>query len=221
MKDHGRLVYQIALGMVQGIGGVTARKLIDLTGDCEAVFRENRQTLMKIPGIGEMLAERLKDHTLLSRASREIDYLLKHDIGAISYLSPEYPDRLSQCKDAPLVLYMKGKQDLNPPKILSVVGTRNPSETGILHCRRLIKDLAAGYRDVVIVSGLAYGIDICAHRSALNNKLKTIAVLGHGFRYVYPALHRNAAAMIEKEGALLTEFSSNTKPQNGIEICIL
>ncbi len=213
MMNENRLVCLVALGMVQGVGSITARSLIDLTGDIEAIFRESSQALQKIPGIGQLLAQRIRDNTLLTRAAGEVDYILKHNIRAISYLDPEYPDRLNQCHDAPIILYLKGTLDLNPAKIISVVGTRNPSDAGIHHCRRLIKGLAERHRDAVVVSGLAYGIDICAHQSALKNQMETLAVLGHGFRYLYPVVHRPVAGRIENEGALLTEFSSRTKPE--------
>jgi len=211
--NENRLVCQVALAMVQGVGSVIARKLIELTGDVEAIFREQPQTLQRISGIGQLLSERIRDNTLFSRADSEVDFMIKHNIRAIWYQDPEYPMRLNQCHDAPIILYMKGTQDLNPAKIISVVGTRNPSETGLHQCRRLIKGLAERHRDALIVSGLAYGVDICAHQSALNNQMQTMAVLGHGFRYLYPFLHRPVADRIEKEGALLTEFCSETKPE--------
>ena len=212
MEDN-RLVYYVALGMVQGVGSVTARKLIEHTGDIEAVFREPVCRLRRIHGIGELLAPRIRDRNLLPRAAREVDYMLGHNIRALTYLDDEYPARLNQCPDAPIVLYMKGQLDVNPARILSVVGTRDPSDTGLQLCRRFIKELAEGHRDAVVVSGLAYGIDICAHQSAMKSSLKTLAVLGHGFRHMYPALHRPAARRIEKEGALLTEFNSITRPE--------
>jgi len=211
--NENQLLYQVALGMIPGVGSITAKKLIDHTGSLQGIFSETLSSLQKIPGIGVLLSKRIRDGELLLLADREVNYILKNNIRPLFYRDPDYPERLNQCHDAPLIMYMKGTLDMNPAKIISVVGTRNPTDYGIHHCRSLIRELAEGHREVVIVSGLAYGIDVCAHKAALDNQLATIAVLGHGFRHLYPVVHSKIAGKIEKEGALVTEFCSNTKPE--------
>jgi DNA processing protein len=211
--NENQLLYQVALGMIPGVGSITARKLIDHAGSLEGIFSEKQSSLQKIPGIGALLSKRVSDGGLLLAADGEVDYILKNNIRPLFYRDPDYPERLNQCHDAPLILYMKGTLDLNPARIISVVGTRSPTDYGMHHCRSLIRELAAGHTDAIVVSGLAYGIDICAHKSALDNQLATIAVLGHGFRHLYPAVHLAIAKKIEKKGALLTEFCSTTKPE--------
>ena len=211
--NENQLIYQVALGMIPGVGSITEKKLIDHTGSLHGIFSEKQSALQKIPGIGVLLSKRILDKELLIAAEKEVNYIVKNNIRPLFYRDPDYPERLNQCHDAPLIMYMKGTLDMNPARIISVVGTRSPTDYGIHHCRSMIRDLASGHRDIVVVSGLAYGIDICAHKAALENQIATIAVLGNGFRHMYPAVHAKIAARIEKEGALLTEFNSNTKPE--------
>jgi DNA processing protein len=211
--NENQLLYQVALGMIPGVGSITGRRLIDHTDSLRDIFKGEHCSLQKIPGIGRELSKRIRDSELLLAADREVNYILKNNIKPLFYRDPGYPERLNQCHDAPLIIYVKGTLDLNPARIISVVGTRNPSDYGIHHCRSLIKELATAHRETIIVSGLAYGIDVCAHKSALDNQLPTIAVLGHGFRHMYPAAHWKIAGKIERNGALLTEFCSTTKPE--------
>ena len=207
------LLYHVALSMAQGVGSITARKLIGMAGGIEQVFMENSRSLRRIPGVGPLLAGRIRDPELLAMAAREMDFIGKNGIRVLCYTDEEYPCRLKQCHDAPLVLFIRGRMDLNPAKMLSVVGTRNPSDYGIHHTQRIVRELAARHEDAVVVSGLAYGIDVCAHRSALTAGMGTLAVLGHGFDHMYPGVHRSVAGRIEEKGALVTEFSSRIRPE--------
>ncbi|MBN2275462.1 MAG: DNA-processing protein DprA [Bacteroidales bacterium] len=207
------LKYKIGIGLIPKIGPVLTRRLIAYCGSAEAVFREKRTNLEKIPGIGDKLADYVFKNDVLNKAEEEISFIEKNKVKAVFYLDNDYPERLRHCEDAPVIIFIKGITDFKRPKVLSVVGTRNPTDYGKELCRQLIEDLAAVHPDLLIVSGLAYGIDICAHRSAIKNKLDTAAVLAHGFTVIYPAVHRETARQIIDHGALLTEFLHHEQPE--------
>ena len=207
------LKYQIAISLIPGIGNVLAKKLISYTGSIEAVFREKKRNLTKIPGIGEYLAQRIISQDVLSLAESEIDFIEKNHVHTYFYLDENYPVRLKQCEDAPVIFYLKGEVNLDAGKILSIVGTRNATHYGRETCEDIIHDLAENHPELIIVSGLAYGIDIAAHRSALKNRIKTVAILAHGLKYLYPPTHLNTAKEIVSQGALLTDFLSSDKPE--------
>lgn len=208
-ENDERLIHTIGLGLLDGIGPVNARKLVAWCGSPEQVFREKKQNLMRTPGIGEITAKAI--HTsVLDRAEAELQFIRKNKIKACTYLHDDYPRRLRNCEDAPLVLFSLGRSNLNAEKIVSVVGTRNPSEKGKEICEKLIADLQG--KGITVVSGLAYGIDICAHRAALKNDVPTVGVLAHGLDRIYPASHRSTAQKMLEQGGLLTEFISHTNP---------
>ena len=207
------LKYRIGISLIPGVGPVLARNMIAYAGGVKQVVDLTEKQLAKIPGIGNVLASAVKSADMLPRARAEIEFIKKHDITPIFFTDEKYPRRLSQCDDAPLMLYLKGDVDLELRPVLSIVGSRRATDRGKIICEKFIKELAVRYPDVLIVSGLAYGIDICAHRAALKNGLDTIAVVAHGLDRIYPYLHRNEAKeMIEKGGAVVTEFISGTKP---------
>lgn len=211
--NNEELIYIIGLSMIPGIGSITARKLINSTGSAENVFHEKKGALRKIPGIGEFIAGRISGKNLLHDAEMEIRYMEKNNIKPLYFKEKEYPVRLNQCPDGPILIYVRGGIDMNVKKFISIVGTRTPTSYGIKITNQLVEEFAQRNHDVVIVSGLAYGIDICAHKAAMNNQFKTIAVLGHGMKYLYPVIHSSIAQKIEKQGALLTDFPSNQKPE--------
>jgi DNA processing protein len=211
MTDN-TLKYKIGIGLIPMIGCIMARKLIAYTGGVEAVFTEKRSNLLKIPSVGEAIAREISSQQVLQRAEREIEFMEKNDIKALFYLDKGFPARLQHCEDAPLILFVKGDANMDSPKILSIVGTRSATEYGKELCSKIISGLAANHQELLIVSGLAYGIDICAHKEALANNLQTVAVLGHGLGTVYPGLHKNIAARIVKQGALTTEFLHDAGP---------
>jgi len=204
------LRYQIALTLLPGVGDVLGKKLVAYCGGVEAVFREKRKNLEKIPGIGDKLVEAILSQNVFSRVDEEIDFIEKNNIQPLFYLHKNYPARLKNCVDSPIMLYFKGTCDLNGQKAISVVGTRNATNYGKEVCEKIIKGLSA--YNVIIVSGLAYGIDTCAHRHALENNMKTVAVLGHGLDRVYPYLNRGLAEKMIDQGGLLSEFMSQTQP---------
>ncbi len=206
------LKYQIALSLIKGIGPKLARNLVAYVGSEEDVFKQNINTLSKIPGIGPVVAQSIKSSDVLERAEEEIEFITKHEIQATFYNSTKYPSRLSYCDDAPLLIYTKGEYNLDSTKVLGIVGTRQATEDGKLNCESLVSDLAIRYPDLVIISGLAYGIDVCAHRAALKNNLSTYGVLAHGLDRIYPNLNRNTAKQMLEQGGLITEFVSQTNP---------
>ena len=209
------LRYQIALSLIKGIGPKLARNLVAYLGSVNIFFEEKKLPFEKIPGIGEIISSMLKSvnkKELLDVAEKEIDFIEKHKIKALFFLDDEYPKRLSFCEDAPIVLYYKGEANLDSSRIVSIVGTRRPTDYGLSFCEKFIANLANSYPDTIIVSGLAYGIDICAHRQAFKNNLPTVAVLAHGLDRIYPATHSNAAREMISKGALITEFMRNTNP---------
>ena len=208
MKTERELSSIIALGMVPAIGDINAGKLISHLGSASEVFNTPYHKLILIPGIGKTIASHLSSNTFKEKAAAELEYTGKHNISIICYDDREYPARLKECPDAPLVIYCKGNANLNSEKIISIVGTRNITGKGKDICRSLIKELAAEYPELIIVSGLAYGVDITAHKAALKEGLKTIAVLGHGFKTIYPSVHLPVAKEILAQGSLITDFPS-------------
>ena len=205
------LLYQIGIGLIQGIGDVRAKKLIAYCGGVEAVFKEKKSLLLKIPGIGRAAVNEVVTQNVLSRAEQEITFIEKHGIKPLFYLDKEYPHRLKHCDDGPVLIYTKGDVDLNNQKVLSVVGTRSATDYGKSLCKQLMEGLKP--YNVLIVSGLAYGIDTAAHKAAIDNKLSTVGVLGHGLDMIYPAENKELAKkMLNNKGGLVTEFMSETKP---------
>lgn len=213
MSNNG-ILYQIAITLIPGIGDITAKKLIAYCGGVEAVFSEKKVHLEKIPGIGSATAQLITVADVFNRAEEEIKFIEKHKIKTYFFTEKEYPNRLKNCDDSPVLIYTKGEYDFNSGKILSVVGTRKATDYGKEICEKIIEDLTP--LDVTIASGLAYGIDICAHKAALKNNLKTIAVLGHGLDIMYPSAHRDTAKKIIESGALVTDYPSKTEffPEN-------
>ncbi|MCK6649967.1 MAG: DNA-processing protein DprA, partial [Bacteroidia bacterium] len=204
------LKYKIALSLIPNIGDVLAKRLVAYCGSVEAVFKEKRAALEKIPGIGTINVAGIVNLDVFERVEQEIRFIEKNNIQPIFYLDKEYPKRLTHCEDSPVMLYFKGDADLNAKKVISIVGTRDATDYGRSLCEKLIKDLAP--LEPLIVSGLAYGIDICAHKAALDNDLKTIGVFAHGLDKIYPAAHRPVAEKMIGQGGLLTDFMSKTQP---------
>lgn len=204
------LLHQIALTLVPGIGDINGKKLVSYCGGPEAVFKESKNNLMKIPGMGEATANSIAKHNVYERAEKELKYIEKAEITPLFFLDTNYPIRLKQCIDSPMLLYTKGNVDLNCNKIISVVGTRRATEYGKEHCDKIIEDLAE--LNVLVISGLAYGIDTQAHKSALKHGLKTVGVLAHGLDRIYPMQNKALSEKMLEQGGLLTDFMSNTNP---------
>jgi len=205
------LLYQLALTEVPNIGCVHAKILAQEFGSAEKIFKAKQQLLEKIEGIGEIRARSIKSFNDFSKAEEEIKFIEKYKIKTLFLTDKDYPKRLLNCYDSPTLLFYKGNADLNASKIIAIIGTRNHTEYGKQQTEKLIKELSS--QNVLVVSGMAYGIDAIAHKAAYKNDLATVGVLGHGLDQIYPPEHSNLAKdMLKHGGGLLTEFRSNTKP---------
>lgn len=204
------LRYRIALTLIPGVGDIIGKKLVSYCGGVDAIFKEKKSNLLKIPNIGESIVNSIVNHDVFDRVDKELAFIEKYNIKPLFYLDAAYPLRLKQCIDSPLMLYYMGNSDLNADKIISVVGTRNVTEYGKDMCKQIIKDLSQ--QNVLIVSGLAYGVDTYSHKAALDNNLQTIGILAHGLDRVYPQTNKSLAEKMIKNGGLLTEFMSCTNP---------
>jgi DNA processing protein len=200
----------LRLQHIPNIGDVTARKLIAHCGSPLAVFTENRRHLLKIDGVGTHVLQGLYDAEHEEAAECEYDFIQKNAIRVTSYLDAEYPRYLRHCIDAPLLLFGRGKIDLEGQRIISVVGTRNITAYGAAFCERFIEDIAP--LNPIIVSGFAYGVDICIQRAAARMGLQTIGCLAHGLNQIYPKIHSQYRIDVEINGGFLTEFWSTSHP---------
>ena len=200
----------MALTRIEGIGDINAKKLIRHCGSAEAVFSESKNALLKIPNIGISLVKKIKDTSIFNRVDNELIFIQKNNIAVTSYIDKHYPERLKNCYDAPLLFFSKGKIDFTNKNIISIVGTRQMTSYG----KDFLKGLFVNLKkyNPIIVSGLAYGVDIFAHQLAMEHELQTIAVLAHGLDRVYPAIHKKQAIKIQDNGGLITDFWSGTKP---------
>lgn len=205
------LLYQIGLNEAYGVGPKTARQLVAHLGSAQKIYQASREELCQVERITKTAVEAILAGDGLARAEQELRWLETQAVKPLWYLDPAYPRRLKHCDDAPVVLYQRGQTDLNAQHVLAVVGTRAATEYGRFFCEKLMEDLLPFHP--LIVSGLAYGIDISAQRAALDKGLLTLSVLAHGVDTVYPHLHRGTAEEIEHAGGgLLSEFPSNTRP---------
>lgn len=209
MKD--KAIYEIALGMIPGVGGMLSRQLVSYCGSAEKVFKTPKGKLKKIPGIGKHLSESITSYDYLAEAEKQLEQSRKKGIRILFYTDKDYPDRLRQIHDSPTLLYYKGTVDLNAAKTVGIVGTRKATEYGKEAVEKIIQALAP--HQPLIISGLAYGIDIAAHKSALQNKLPTIGVMATGLDVIYPSVHRETARKMEEGGGLITEYELGSKPE--------
>jgi len=203
-------LYQIALTLIPGVGDISAKSLLAYCGSAEAIFNEKKSNLSKIPGIGDKTAKSIVSQNVLLTAEKEISFIESNNVQPVFFTDVDYPERLKHCADGPVLLYYKGKKNLNDNHFVSIVGTRNITDYG----RKFTEEIVESLRpyNVCVVSGLAYGIDISSHKAALKNKMSTVGVLAHGLDRVYPSLHTNIAREMQENGGLLTEFISGTNP---------
>jgi DNA processing protein len=203
------LFYLIALSAVPQIGPVQARLLLQHFSPAE-IFRAKPMELQRIQGIGSERARAIRQFKEFSVAEAELRFIEKQGIEAIPFNDPRYPQRLSNCYDPPILLFYRGTAVLNAQRMLAIIGTRQPSDYGARLTEQIVEELTQS--NIVIVSGLAQGIDAIAHRSAMKQQLQTIGVLAHGLDRIYPHHHRRLAQMMCDQGGLLTEFRQQTVP---------
>lgn len=204
---------QIALTLLSGIGSKRARIIATYFKDLSAFFEEKKLDLEKLPGVtAEMI--RSKQRTLaLEKADEVLEYLERIGANTLFLTDTDYPKKLKQCDDAPILLYSKGNINWKARKTVAIVGTRNITHYGKQLTEELVDTLCAA--GVVIVSGMAYGIDICSHKRALVNNAETWGVLGHGLDQLYPAVHRKTAERMLERGGLISEFIPGSKIEPG------
>lgn len=209
-------LYRIAFGSLRGMTVKLAQEIISRIGDEELFFTSNERQLACALGFNNKLLSQDYRNEVLENARKEVDFISRNNINILYYTDDKYPTRLIDCDDAPAIIYTTGDCDLNSSHIISIVGTRHATPYGLDFTTHLIEDLASKIDNLVIVSGLAYGIDIAAHQAALKNNIPTVAVLAHGLNTIYPATHRNIAVkMVRQGGALLTDYSSSCPVHKG------
>jgi DNA processing protein len=208
---NSELLNQLALTLVPNIGDVQAKILVNHFGDATSIFKAKKSLLEKIEGIGEVRAKSIKEFDEFHLAEHEMKFIEKFKIKTFFLTDPDYPKRLLNCYDSPTLLFYKGAADLNASKIVAIVGTRSHTDYGKSFTEKLVKDLSE--QNILIISGLAHGIDAIAHKAALKNNLPTVGVVGHGLDTVYPSANTALAKdMVKDGGGILSEFFSGTKP---------
>ncbi|TDQ28701.1 DNA-processing protein DprA [Tenacibaculum caenipelagi] len=205
-----KLLAILRLQVTKNVGDILAKKLITTVGSVENVFKEKINTLHKINGIGTQTTQHLFDENNLKRAEEELNYIQQNNIAFSYFLNDDYPQHLKHCIDAPILIFKDGNLNLSNQKVISIVGTRNMSSYGRDFCNQLIENLKE--YNPIIVSGFAYGVDICAHKAAIKNNLQTIAVLAHGLDEVYPKTHKKYIHEVNNNGGFITEFWHNEQP---------
>ncbi|MBT7620312.1 MAG: DNA-protecting protein DprA [Flavobacteriales bacterium] len=211
MSYKSDLIYKIAISRIKGVGDITAKKLISHCGSANLVFKENKKSLESIPNINKRIIELINDPESLKRAEKEIRFMEKNNVNHLFYTDKNYPSNLKLCMDAPVNLFYKGSVNWNNQRFVSIVGTRKCTQFGKEFTENIVSELSK--YNVVIVSGLAFGIDIASHKAALNNNMQTVSVLAHGLDRVYPSQHAKYTKEIIENGALLTDYISETKPE--------
>ncbi len=207
--NEEELIARMALMEVNGIGAIHAKKIIESVGSASAIFKEKKKNIAAITGIGSVKSDAIYNFNNFNNAEKELKFIASKNIEVLNYDEDNYPENLKNCIDAPLMLFFKGNFSFKErPKTISIVGTRNITEYGKKICEDFIADIAQ--QQILIISGLAYGVDINAHKAALKNNLSTIGVLAHGLDTLYPAAHKNTAKEMIEKGGLITEYPSGT-----------
>jgi DNA processing protein len=208
-NTHDKL-YQIALTLIPKIGDVLVRQLISYCGSAEQAFKTPISKLVKIPNIGQVIAQNMQDKSVLENAWKIIQEADKQEVELLFYTDKSYPNRLKQLYDSPVLMYYKGKADLNVQKTVAIVGTRQSTEYGKSVTEQIISELSS--YNPLIISGLAYGIDIAAHKACLKNNVPTIGVMASGIDLIYPYQHKNTSIQMQEIGGILTEQTFGTQP---------
>ena len=207
MLSKNELRYTLALQRIPNLGDISAKKLLRKMGSAEAVFNEKKSNLAKIDGIGLLRLKEINLKKQLEEADSELEFIEKNNIEISYFKDKNYPEKLKHCLDGPLLFFHRGNIDLVGKKIISIVGARKITTYGNAFCQNLIEEIAP--LKPVIVSGLAYGVDICAHKASIENNLQNVACLAHGLNQIYPKDHKKFAEKIEENGGFITEFWSS------------
>ena len=201
------LLATLTLQHIPNLGDRSIKKLLQIFGSAEAILAQPLRRLLAIEGIGKHKLQSLRDPSHLAFAKAELAFIKERDIQCSYFLDDQYPQRLKHCQDGPVLLYSKGNIDWNNRKVISIVGSRKITSYGTNFVNKLIDDLAP--LNPIIVSGFAYGVDICAHKAAVKNDLQTIAVMAHGLNQIYPKAHAKHCHVIEQKGGFVTDFWSS------------
>ncbi|MBO2543718.1 DNA-processing protein DprA [Salegentibacter sp. BDJ18] len=201
------LQYVLALQHIPNLGDTLAKKLIRHFGSAKNVLEQKKQTLLKIDGIGVSRLKDFFDASHLKAAEQELNFIEKNNIETLYFKDENYPEKLKHCIDGPVLLFQRGNINLKNQRIISVVGTRKITQSGIAFCEKFIEELSP--LNPVIVSGFAYGVDITAQKAAIANNLQTIGCLAHGFDQIYPRVHHKYVASVEENGGFFTDFWSS------------
>lgn len=208
---HEDLFYVLALLKVDGIGDIIAKKLLSHHPEPSQIFKTKPTVFRAIHGIGDILIQNMKDKSIFQKAEKEIAFLEKNQINIAYFQDDTYPDRLKHCADGPVLLFSQGNIQLKSRRIISIVGTRQVTAYGQQVCRDLIAEIAP--LSPVIVSGMAYGVDIAAHQAALDCGLQTVGIVAHGLNQIYPKPHHRFAGRMKENGGVMTEFWSTSQPE--------
>lgn len=214
--NEQQLLYNIALTRIGHFSLASALHLYRTLGSGEEIFLHRNEAQDILPDCSPRLIDNLKDWSEpLKRAEVELEFCRNNNIRVLCLGGDNYPKRLEDCADAPLVMYYKGNANLNQSRVINIIGTRHCTTYGADFIRRFIHDLKALCPEVLVVSGLAYGVDINAHQQALAVGYETVGVVAHGLDYLYPAAHKDVAREMVNHGGLLTEFMTCTNADKG------
>ena len=204
------LLHRVALTKIPKVGAIITKNLISYCGSAEAVFKAPRRELMSVPNVGAAIADNILKHDVLTWAEKELAFMEKHNIQPLFYTDTNFPQRLKSQHDCPALLYYKGTADLNHGRIISIVGTRKPTSYG----SRMTEEITEGLAEynTLIVSGLAFGVDVAAHRKSVEMNVPTVGIMGSGLQRMYPTEHRDIARRMCENGGLLTEYPSDQEP---------
>ena len=206
----------LTLLSIRGIGSIRARHLIEAFGSAQAVLDAPKDQLLQLGNIGQLILERVSDPKTEKRIEDELAFIEKNHIRPLIYGEEGYPKRLLECEDAPALLFQLGDTPLDETHIISIVGTRNCTQYGRELVHRFVSELHEAFPNIIIVSGLALGIDVESHKAALNCGARTVGVIAHGLDRIYPSQHRSVAKeMLLNQGSLITEYMTGTEPERG------
>ncbi len=208
--NHTEKMYLLALQKANGIGDITAKKLLQACGSAEAIFKEKPARLERIYGIGKVTLSGLKDQSLLGDSEKELNFCDKNQIDILGFLDEKYPEKLKHCPDGPILLFSKGNMKFKGKKTISIIGTRMMTNYGKSFLQEFMADIKS--YDPIIISGLAYGVDVFAHKLAIKHNLQTVAVLAHGLDIIYPKAHQKYVQQFQENGGIISDFWSKTNP---------